>query len=74
MVINSWPACHEFDPSTAEDPQCRGRCTKNLLMLKRSPVGVVWKLGKGCQLRCRSCHLTMLKMTRSVSKSPRVAD
>ncbi|GFT68776.1 hypothetical protein TNCV_684331 [Trichonephila clavipes] len=23
-----------------------GRCTKNLLMLKRSPVRVVWKLGK----------------------------
>ncbi|GFW87437.1 MULE domain-containing protein [Trichonephila clavipes] len=46
-VMNSWPASHEFEPSTAEDPQCRGRCTKNLLMLKRSPVGVVWKLGKG---------------------------
>ncbi|GFV84613.1 hypothetical protein TNCV_2482271 [Trichonephila clavipes] len=22
-VMNSWPACHEFEPSTAEDPQCR---------------------------------------------------
>ncbi|GFX49050.1 hypothetical protein TNCV_786061 [Trichonephila clavipes] len=45
--MNSWPACHEFETSTVEDPQCRGRCSKNLLMLKRSPVGVVWKLGKG---------------------------
>ncbi|GFW34101.1 hypothetical protein TNCV_287841 [Trichonephila clavipes] len=24
-----------------------GRCTKILSMLKRSPVGVVWKLGEG---------------------------
>ncbi|GFV19142.1 hypothetical protein TNCV_3223601 [Trichonephila clavipes] len=23
-VTDSWPACHEFEPSTVEDPPCRG--------------------------------------------------
>ncbi|GFV18986.1 hypothetical protein TNCV_4758711 [Trichonephila clavipes] len=23
-VTDSWPACHEFEPSTAEDPPCKG--------------------------------------------------
>ncbi|GFY03054.1 hypothetical protein TNCV_980591 [Trichonephila clavipes] len=23
-VTDLWPACHEFEPSTAEDPPCRG--------------------------------------------------
>ncbi|GFU63524.1 hypothetical protein TNCV_1000751 [Trichonephila clavipes] len=23
-VSDSWQACHEFEPSTAEDPPCRG--------------------------------------------------
>ncbi|GFV19138.1 hypothetical protein TNCV_3223561 [Trichonephila clavipes] len=23
-VTDSWPACHQFQPSTAEDPPCRG--------------------------------------------------
>ncbi|GFS76485.1 hypothetical protein TNCV_1621061 [Trichonephila clavipes] len=39
-------ACHEFEPSTAEDPPCRkGGCTLNMSRLKRPPVDVVWKLG-----------------------------
>ncbi|GFV92519.1 hypothetical protein TNCV_1744241 [Trichonephila clavipes] len=36
-----------FDPSTTEDPPCRGgRYTLNMLRIKRSPIGVVWKLGE----------------------------
>ncbi|GFT84691.1 hypothetical protein TNCV_2767101 [Trichonephila clavipes] len=23
-VTDSWPACHEFEPNTAEDPTCKG--------------------------------------------------
>ncbi|GFV41786.1 uncharacterized protein TNCV_3629371 [Trichonephila clavipes] len=43
-----WQACHEFKPSTAEDPPCKGdRCTLNMSRLKRPPVGVVWKLRDG---------------------------
>ncbi|GFT95906.1 hypothetical protein TNCV_312411 [Trichonephila clavipes] len=31
MVTNSWLVCHEFEPSTAEDPPYRGgRCTLNM--------------------------------------------
>ncbi|GFX85378.1 uncharacterized protein TNCV_4731951 [Trichonephila clavipes] len=71
-VMNSWPVCHEFEPSTREYPQCRGRCTKNLSMLKRSPVGMVWKLGK--VVPAQVSFSSWLKITRSVSKSPRVAD
>ncbi|GFT67666.1 hypothetical protein TNCV_3001041 [Trichonephila clavipes] len=54
-----------FERSTAEDPQYVHE--KPIDALKRSPVGVG-------QERCRSRHLTMHKITRSVSKSPRVAD
>ncbi|GFS84382.1 hypothetical protein TNCV_4605892 [Trichonephila clavipes] len=38
-VTDSWMACHEFEPCTAEDPPCRGgRCTLNMKRLKRPPV------------------------------------
>ncbi|GFV50223.1 hypothetical protein TNCV_621361 [Trichonephila clavipes] len=47
-VMDSWPACQEFEPSTAKDPPCRGsRCTLNISSLERRPVGVVCKLGEG---------------------------
>ncbi|GFU66687.1 hypothetical protein TNCV_3111711 [Trichonephila clavipes] len=43
-VMDSWLACHDFEPSTAEDPPCRGcRCMLNMSRLKYSPIGVVWK-------------------------------
>ncbi|GFV92320.1 hypothetical protein TNCV_3949301 [Trichonephila clavipes] len=45
---DSWTACHEFEPSTADDPPCRGsRCELNVSRLKCPPVGVMWKLGQG---------------------------
>ncbi|GFV19162.1 hypothetical protein TNCV_3223801 [Trichonephila clavipes] len=61
VVKVTWLTCHEFEPSTAEDPPCRGgQCTLNLSRIKCPPVGVQWKLGEvgASQLRCRSRHLT----------------
>ncbi|GFX77251.1 hypothetical protein TNCV_5063841 [Trichonephila clavipes] len=47
-VMNSWPACPEFEPSTAKDPPWReGRYTLNMSGVKRPSVGVVGKLGEG---------------------------
>ncbi|GFS84099.1 hypothetical protein TNCV_2364911 [Trichonephila clavipes] len=44
-VTDSWLACLEFEPSTAENPPCRGgRCKSNLPWLKRPPVDVKGKL------------------------------
>ncbi|GFW30596.1 transposable element Tcb2 transposase [Trichonephila clavipes] len=41
-VTDLWPAGHEFELSTTDDPPRRGsRCTFNLSRLKRPPVGVV---------------------------------
>ncbi|GFX43978.1 hypothetical protein TNCV_4112571 [Trichonephila clavipes] len=46
-VMDSFPACHEFEPNTSEDPPSRGnRCLLNMLRLKRLPIDVGWKLGK----------------------------
>ncbi|GFY08353.1 hypothetical protein TNCV_1357591 [Trichonephila clavipes] len=67
------PVCHELEPSTAEDPTCRrGRCSLNISWLEPPQVGVVGKLGEGCQLRCHRRHLTRVDMTGSVTKTPRV--
>ncbi|GFV12452.1 hypothetical protein TNCV_1792311 [Trichonephila clavipes] len=59
MLLYSWPqqpngignalkvACHEFEPSTAEDPSCRVQVMHgNLSKLKPSPINVVWKFGE----------------------------
>ncbi|GFW96144.1 hypothetical protein TNCV_958571 [Trichonephila clavipes] len=48
-VRDSWPTCHDFERSTAEDPPCReGRCTLNMPRLKRPPVDV--KFPEGSEL------------------------
>ncbi|GFW78846.1 hypothetical protein TNCV_2058671 [Trichonephila clavipes] len=40
-VMDSWSACHEFEPCAAEDPPYRGgRCTLNISRLKCPLVGV----------------------------------
>ncbi|GFT26465.1 hypothetical protein TNCV_3603291 [Trichonephila clavipes] len=38
-------ACHEFEPSIAEEPQCRGRYMLNMSMLKRPRCGVEIRRG-----------------------------
>ncbi|GFW40186.1 hypothetical protein TNCV_5118691 [Trichonephila clavipes] len=41
--MDSWLACHEFEPCVTGDPPCRrSRCTK----FRRPPVGVVWNYHK----------------------------
>ncbi|GFV94568.1 hypothetical protein TNCV_3826351 [Trichonephila clavipes] len=45
---DSWLACHEFEPSTADDLLCReDRCNLTLSRLKSPPIGVMWKFGEG---------------------------
>ncbi|GFV65322.1 transposable element Tc3 transposase [Trichonephila clavipes] len=39
-VTDSWLVCHEFEPSTTEDPLCRDRCTLHLSRAQTPPVGV----------------------------------
>ncbi|GFW37885.1 hypothetical protein TNCV_4630871 [Trichonephila clavipes] len=60
-VTDSWPRCHAFKPSTAEDRRVRGRYLLNL----SKPTSSGWygslENGRGCQLRCRPCHLAMLQ-------------
>ncbi|GFX37850.1 hypothetical protein TNCV_1823071 [Trichonephila clavipes] len=44
---DSWPVYQKFELRTTVDLSCRGgRCTLKMPRLKRSPVGVLWKLGE----------------------------
>ncbi|GFX06479.1 hypothetical protein TNCV_3017131 [Trichonephila clavipes] len=57
--MDSWLACHEFDPSTADEQPNRGnRCTLNTSRFKRSPVFMVGKVEKWYQFGCQPRHLT----------------
>ncbi|GFX86357.1 transposon Ty3-I Gag-Pol polyprotein [Trichonephila clavipes] len=46
-VTDSWPTCHEFEPTIVEDSLCRERCKLNMSRLKRPPVAVVRKFELG---------------------------
>ncbi|GFU86052.1 uncharacterized protein TNCV_636811, partial [Trichonephila clavipes] len=52
---------HEFDPSTLRAHRVGQRCTLNLSRAETSSrwCGVVVR--RGCQLRCRPRHLTMVQ-------------
>ncbi|GFS55535.1 hypothetical protein TNCV_1627641 [Trichonephila clavipes] len=71
----SWLACHEFEPSIAEDPPCReGRSTLNLSRAKLSSHWcsmVIWR-GDTSSVVIRVTG-PWLKIPRSVTNSPRVA-
>ncbi|GFX36553.1 uncharacterized protein TNCV_2031341 [Trichonephila clavipes] len=60
--MNSWPACHELEPSAIEDPSCRGAMyiksveSSNVLPQRDG----VFRRGR-CQLKCRPRHLTMIQ-------------
>ncbi|GFS61238.1 hypothetical protein TNCV_3104851 [Trichonephila clavipes] len=43
--MDSWPACHEFDPSTAKDPPCR-RTMHDISADSSNVLPLVW-LGEG---------------------------
>ncbi|GFX98589.1 hypothetical protein TNCV_1501671 [Trichonephila clavipes] len=66
--MDSWSACHEFEPSTAEDPPCRGgRYTLNAYVeSETSSRWYVERRGK-CQFRCRPRHMTVVQNIRSSS-------
>ncbi|GFU46900.1 hypothetical protein TNCV_4699621, partial [Trichonephila clavipes] len=73
-VTDSWLLCHEFQPNAAEDPACRGnQSTLNIFRLKRPPVGVEVR-GGGARAGVVLVTWPWLKMTRSVTKSPSVAE
>ncbi|GFX39658.1 hypothetical protein TNCV_2104021 [Trichonephila clavipes] len=70
-VTDSCLAYHGFEPGTAEGPPCRGgRYTLNLSMLKRPPVGVEWKLGKGVPSQVTSSLDHGSKLQGRRQKSP----
>ncbi|GFV76345.1 histone-lysine N-methyltransferase SETMAR [Trichonephila clavipes] len=59
--IGSWLACHEFEPSTTQDPPRRG--AMHVKSVESSNVlPVVWCDRRGrCQFRYRPRHLTMVQ-------------
>ncbi|GFX28282.1 hypothetical protein TNCV_1125361 [Trichonephila clavipes] len=66
-VTDSWLACLEFEPriSTAEDAPCiRGRCTLNMSMVKRPPIGVGVKRGGD------SSGVVLIKSSRVIDYTP----
>ncbi|GFX14230.1 hypothetical protein TNCV_1767241 [Trichonephila clavipes] len=66
--MDSWSACHEFEPSTVEDPPCReGLSTLNMSRLKQPLVGAVWKLGKGGPAQMSSFSLDHVSKRRGQS-------
>ncbi|GFT73353.1 uncharacterized protein TNCV_4009631 [Trichonephila clavipes] len=69
-VTHSWPACHEFEPSTAEDPPCRGAMLVEFVE-SSEVLSLVWygSYKRGCQLRCRLRHLTMVQNDEKNVKS-----
>ncbi|GFW13640.1 hypothetical protein TNCV_1211061 [Trichonephila clavipes] len=60
--MDSWPVCHEFEPSTVEDPPCRGAMHVKPFEAQTSSrwCGVEVIRG-GFQLRHRSRHLTVVQ-------------
>ncbi|GFV61261.1 hypothetical protein TNCV_891081 [Trichonephila clavipes] len=69
------PACHEFEPSTAEDSPYSGagQSTLNMSKLKRPLVGVGTKRG-GARSSVVLVTSLWFKTTNSVAKSPQVAE
>ncbi|GFT18535.1 hypothetical protein TNCV_1708471 [Trichonephila clavipes] len=67
---DSWLSCHEFEPSTAEDPPQSGE--RRTLNLSRAPIvfPLVWVqiVRRGQYPGGRPSHLTIVQITRSVTK------
>ncbi|GFT88858.1 hypothetical protein TNCV_906721 [Trichonephila clavipes] len=60
--VGSWQACHEFEPSTAEDPPCRRAMhVKYIEAQTPSRSGDVEVRREGFKLRCRPRLLTMVQ-------------
>ncbi|GFT31444.1 hypothetical protein TNCV_608641 [Trichonephila clavipes] len=73
-VTDSWSACHDFEPSAAEDPPCLERC----INLSRSQMSSHWYdvvvRREGCQLKCHPRHLNLVKNYEVCRKSLRVSE
>ncbi|GFV32090.1 hypothetical protein TNCV_1673791 [Trichonephila clavipes] len=81
IVRISWPACHEFDPSTIENPSGRGgRCTLNLSRLNVLPLCDVnitlplirssWRVvSKGTQIFSEKLGIPNYKQTGNSGKT-----
>ncbi|GFY34956.1 hypothetical protein TNCV_155291 [Trichonephila clavipes] len=65
---DSWPACHKFEPSTADNPPRRERCTLNLSRAQTSSSGVVVRRVDASSGVIRPWFKNM----KTVAKSPRV--
>ncbi|GFV67865.1 uncharacterized protein TNCV_926311 [Trichonephila clavipes] len=59
--IGSWLACHKLEPSTAKDPPCRGAMHVKSVESSNVPPRSCGSQEKGCQLRCRPLHLTIVQ-------------
>ncbi|GFX40361.1 hypothetical protein TNCV_4319941 [Trichonephila clavipes] len=59
--MDSWRACHAFEPSTAEDPQFRGVMHEQSIDTQTSSRWCGMEVRRGGYLRCRSRHLTMVQ-------------
>ncbi|GFV62497.1 uncharacterized protein TNCV_630761 [Trichonephila clavipes] len=61
-VMDSWLACHEFELSAFEDPPCReGLHVKSVESSNVLPLVWCGSKERGCQLRFRPRHLTMVQ-------------
>ncbi|GFV56074.1 uncharacterized protein TNCV_2266601 [Trichonephila clavipes] len=61
-VMDSWPACHEFEPSATKDPPCREAMhVKSVGSSNVLPLSWGGNYETGCQLRGRPRHLTMVQ-------------
>ncbi|GFX65491.1 uncharacterized protein TNCV_4735391 [Trichonephila clavipes] len=69
-ISDLWLACHEFKPSTSEDPPCREVMhVKSVESSNVLPCGVEVRRGR-CQLRCRPHHLTMVQNDKVRHQKP----
>ncbi|GFW72497.1 hypothetical protein TNCV_3797251 [Trichonephila clavipes] len=59
-VMDSWPACHEFEPSTTEDSPCGGVMDIKSESQMSSRWCRVEVRRRGCMLRYRNRHMTMV--------------
>ncbi|GFV19440.1 hypothetical protein TNCV_3663731 [Trichonephila clavipes] len=65
QVTDLWLACHEFEPSTAEDPSCRGAMHVKSVEAQTSSRWCGVEVRRWCQLRC--CPHSLCDITREVN-------
>ncbi|GFW92595.1 hypothetical protein TNCV_519121 [Trichonephila clavipes] len=66
-LTDTWMACHDFEPCSAEDPPCRGAI---LIKSIEAQTSTHWC---GVEVRRRGSISGVVLITRSVARSPRIA-